>query len=134
MKIFICLFTLTFISCNQKANSNIDLKSEVKVIKNNTPLKQEISIIELPFNSNKLNYSNKDKNGYFIYDNSFIKQGFSMSSKTIGVYKNDDVDTFLVELKPNGDEHTEPIVSLFTYKKDKKVDSLIVYETIEWES
>lgn len=134
MKLFIYLITLIFISCNQKSdvNNNAIQKEEI-FLKDTISKIQEVKLLDLPFNSNTLNYSKKDKNGYFIYDNSFKKAKYSKLSRIIGKYTNDDIEVFIVELKPNGDEHVEPIVSLFSYFQNKKIDSLIVYETIEWE-
>lgn len=134
MKLFIYLITLIFISCNQKSdvNNNAIQKEEI-FLKDTISKIQEVKLLDLPFNSNTLNYSKKDKNGYFIYDNSFKKAKYSKLSRIIGKYTNDDIEVFIVEFKPNGDEHVEPIVSLFSYFQNKKIDSLIVYETIEWE-
>ncbi len=135
MKLFTYIFTLIFISCNQK----VDVKDNNKIpekeitLKDTISNKQEIKLIDLPFNSNTLNYSKKDKNGYFVYDSTFSKNDYSKSSRIIGKYNNDGIEVFIVELKPNGDEHVEPIISLFSYSENKKLDSLIVYETIEWE-
>ncbi|WP_310555887.1 hypothetical protein [Flavobacterium sp.] len=135
MKIFICLFALILISCNQKVDINNNEIQRKEIILDDTISKtlEEIKLIDLPYNSNTLNYSKKDKNGYFIYDNSFKKQNYSKLSRIIGKYKNNDIEVYIVELKPNGDEHIEPIISLFSYSENKKIDSLIVYETIDWE-
>lgn len=134
MKLFIYLFTLILLSCNQKVDINQKEISQKEIILNDTISKiQELKLLDLPFNSNTLNYSKKDKNGYYIYDSSFKKYDYSKSSRIIGKYNNEGFEIFIVELKPNGDEHIEPIISLFSYFQNKKVDSLIVYETIEWE-
>lgn len=126
------LFVLFFISCNQKSIDKLDANN-VTNKENKIFGKEEITIINLPFYSDKLNYSNKNKNGYYIYDNSFKKQEYKRLSRTIGKYSCNNINVFIVEFKPNGDEYTEPIVVLFSCYKNKKIDSLIVYETIEWE-
>lgn len=130
MKLFIYFFALIIISCNQKINSDNDTNRENKIIEKDTV---KVATINLPFKSENLNYTRKDKNGYFIYDNSFKNYGYSKKSRFVGKFIDKDVEVFLIELKPNGDEHIEPIISLFSYIKSFKKDSLIIYETINWE-
>ncbi len=141
MRLFIYLFVITLFSCNQKVNSNnvilgkSNIQNEQDKTKGNLNQETEqVKTIDLPFSSDKLNYSKKDKNGYYIYDDSFKKQKLNRLSRTIGKYSFDNnITIFLVELKPKGDEHIDPIVTLYSYFKEERIDSLVVYENIQWE-
>jgi hypothetical protein len=93
-----------------------------------------IGEIKLPFNSKQLNYSKRDKNGYYIYDKSFIKNKTGKYLRLLGKYNsNNNVEIVVMELKPKGDEHIDPIVKLYSNFNNQVVDSLTVYENIQWE-
>jgi hypothetical protein len=121
--ILILIIFLSIVSCTKK-------QKETK-----TTLQDTIKVISLPFSSELLKYDKKDKNGYFIYDESFKEDKmFNASSRIYGKYiLNSKVQMFIVERKPKDDEHNEPIVVLYSIDDNRKRDSLIIYENVEWE-
>ncbi|MCL9805313.1 hypothetical protein NAT51_07260 [Flavobacterium amniphilum] len=138
MRLLNYVFIVICFACNQKSNSSISSANEnnsnVNTLKENIASQETIiKEIKLPFSSKQLNYSKRDKNGYYMYDKSFIKNK-NWYSRAIGKYKsNGNVEIVIVEMKPNGDEHIDPIVKLYSYFKDQITDSLTVYENIQWE-
>lgn len=136
MKFLNYLFIVICFSCHQKSNSSIAVTNG-KISNTRDTLSTsntyQIKEINLPFNSKQLNYSKRDKNGYYVYDKSFIKNKNNYT-RTIGKYKSsDNVEITIVELKPNGDEHIDPIIKLYSFVKGKISDSLTVYENVYWE-
>lgn len=122
--LLIIILTCIF-SCKK---DTIEVKSKIEV--NDT-----LKTIKLPLTSEILVYDKKDKNGYFIYDKTFKKgkivSGFSRIYGKYVLKKN--LDILVIEKKPSDDEHTEPLVILYAVNNNKKIDSLTIYETIEWE-
>lgn len=107
MKLLNYLFIVICFSCHQKSNSSIAVTNEKisdtrdTLTISNTYQIREIEEIDLPFNSKQLNYSKRNKNGYYVYDKSFIKNKNNYT-RTIGKYKSsDNVEITIVELKPN---------------------------------
>lgn len=98
----------------------------------------KIKTFALPLDSKKINYSSKDKNGFFIYDKTFTKNQFSnLPSRVYGkISCNKNIDLLLIERKPTDDEHTEPIITIYSYniEKKQKIDSLNIYETLNSEA
>lgn len=139
MRLLNYLIIVICFSCNQKTNSNATATNKFNSNNidslNTTSVSQEVAIkeVKLPFDSKQLNYSNRDENGYYVYDKSFIKNKYSYL-RNLGKYKsNDNVEIVIVEIKPKGDEHIDPIVKLYSYFKGQITDSLTVYENIQWE-
>ncbi|WP_136668417.1 hypothetical protein [Flavobacterium sp. H122] len=137
MRLLNYLFVAICFSCNQKSNSSISTTNKYNngdtLISSNVSQESVIKEIKLPFDSKQLNYSKRDKNGYYIYDKSFIKNK-NRFSRAVGKYKsNENVEIVIVELKPNGDEHIDPIVKLYSYFKNQITDSLTIYENVQWE-
>lgn len=134
--IFFILFIL-FFSCKDKVThkKSIDIKEEIQEEK---LIYFNLKELTLPFNSNSLDYTNKDDYGYFIYDSTFKNnKGFHSLSRILGkVELNHTIDLLLLEKKPKGDEHTEPIITIYSISKldESKIDSLNIYETIEYEA
>lgn len=99
-------------------------------------LQESIKTVELPIDSTVFNYYNKDKNGYFIYDKTFKKNQYSNTlSRIFGKLSLDNkINLLFIERKPNDDEYTEPIVTLYSLEKNKKIDSLNIYESLNSEA
>jgi hypothetical protein len=125
--IFIIFFAL--FSC-KKENNIISAQNKNVTI-------DSVKTLILPIDSKSFVYDKKDKQGYFIYGNTFKKNKYSYSlSRIYGkIALSNDIDLVIIERKPNDDEYTEPIVTLYSYKKNttKKADSLNIYETISGE-
>ncbi|WP_210148895.1 hypothetical protein [Chryseobacterium scophthalmum] len=123
------IILLLFFSC-KKENTLLSAQ-------NFNDAKDSTKIITLPIDSIVFNYSNKDKNGYFIYDKTFKKNKYSNNlSRLYGKLSFDNkIDLLFVERKSNDDESIEPIVTLYSFEKDKKqkIDSLNIYETLKSE-
>ncbi|CAA7387186.1 hypothetical protein CHRY9393_01494 [Chryseobacterium fistulae] len=98
----------------------------------------KIKVLDLPFDSNNINYKGKDKNGFFIYDKTFQKNTFYNSlSRVFGkISFSKNIDLLLIERNSTDDEHTEPIITIYSYdiRKNKKLDSLNIYETLNSEA
>ncbi|CAA7197356.1 hypothetical protein [Chryseobacterium potabilaquae] len=98
----------------------------------------KINILNLPLDSKSINYKGKDKNGFFIYDKTFKKHIFCKSlSRVYGkIPFSQNIDLLLIERKSNDDEHTEPIITIYSYdiRKNQKLDSLNIYETLNSEA
>ena len=123
-KLLIFSILLSIFSCKK-----IDNKSLAQTQSN-------IKTLALPISSEKINYNNKDKNGFFIYDKTFDKNQYSHSlSRVYGKYSlSGNLDLVFIERKPNDDGYTEPIITLYSYNKNKKIDSLNIFETINSEA
>jgi hypothetical protein len=122
--VLVTIVLLCILSCKKNT-----LKANVEVV-------DSVKTISLPFTSELLKYNKKDKNGYFIYDKSFKhNKMFNALSRIYGKYiLNGKVKVFIVERKSNDDEHNEPLIVLYSFYDNKKMDSLIIYENVEWES
>lgn len=120
-KVITLLFLILLIGCNN--TNNIHSK------------KDNIKNLNLPLDYKILNYKKKDNSGYFIYDDSFKKNiNIYGISRILGnILLNDSLNLVFVEKKPDGDEHIEPIGILYIFKDKIKLDSLIVYENVQWE-
>lgn len=131
MKNKILVFTVFTILFSCKKENNTINAQEKSIVSDN------IKNITLPFDSKSFVYSKKDKKGYYVYDKTFKKNNYSNSlSRIYGkINLNNDIDLLFIERKPNDDEFTEPIVTLYSYnnKLNSKIDSLSIYETIEGE-
>lgn len=123
-KLLIFSILLSIFSCKK-----IDNKSLAQTQSN-------IKTLALPISSERINYNNKDKNGFFIYDKTFDKNQYSHSlSRVYGKYSlSGNLDLVFIERKPNDDGYTEPIITLYSYNKNKKIDSLNIFETINSEA
>ncbi len=120
------LITLTLFHCKNERDKITD--SNILKTKNEIENK-----LKLPFSSSDLNYKIKDKNGYYIYDEGFKKDELGRISRVKGIFSKENIKLKLIEYKPLGDENTEPIVYLYSFVSNKKVDSLKIHETVEWE-
>ncbi|NUY80849.1 hypothetical protein HUK80_08090 [Flavobacterium sp. MAH-1] len=127
MKKLLLLISAMAISCQksdppQKPEQDIQSQS------------QEKTETVLPICSDGFDYSNKDENGYFIYGNDFGKSDFGPKSARLRAsFSDGEILVSILETKPQGDEHTEPVVKLFTSIGKSVKDSLSVHETIDWE-
>lgn len=129
-KILIFSILLTIFSCKKE---NVSL-----IAKNRDIIEDSITTLKLPIDSKSLKYNHKDKNGYFIYDETFKKNKYSNSlSRVYGkIIFNKNIDLIIIERKPSDDEYKEPIITLYSYEKKikQKIDSLNLYETIKSEA
>lgn len=127
MKKLLLLISAMAVSCQksdvpQKTRQGVESQS------------QEKTETILPICSDGFDYSKKDENGYFIYGNDFRKSDFGPKSARLRAsFSDGEILVSILETKPQGDEHTEPIVKLFTSIGKIVKDSLSVYETINWE-
>lgn len=123
--LIILLYFLSLFSC----------KKENKTVPDQT--QDGIKILTLPLDSKKISYNSKDKNGFFIYDKTFKKNAFSDAlSRVYGkISFNKNVDLILIERKAFDDEHTEPVITMYSFDniKKQKIDSLDLYETMHSE-
>ncbi|WP_147473937.1 hypothetical protein [Chryseobacterium nematophagum] len=98
----------------------------------------KINVLNLPLDSKNINYKGKDKNGFFIYDKTLKKNIFCKSlSRVYGkIPFSQNIDLLLIERKSTDDEHTEPIITIYSYdiRKNRKQDSLNIYETLNSEA
>jgi|GEM_PF-4767153 len=122
-------FLVLFFSCKKE--------NVLRSAQNFIGINDSIKMITLPIDSSNFNYDNKDRNGYFIYDETFKKNKYSGSlSKLYGKFSFDNtIDLLFVERKSNDDESIEPIVTLYSFNRNKKqiIDSLNIYETLRSE-
>ncbi|RZJ69970.1 hypothetical protein [Flavobacterium sp.] len=118
---------LIAVSC-QKSDTSAKAKQTQK------PESEPKKELTFPFCSDNLDYSKKDKQGYFVYTDDFRKSGFGpKSAREFGSFSVGNVFVTFLEVKPIGDENTEPIAMLYTKVGGKLSDSLSIHETIDWE-
>ncbi len=130
MKKLLLLSILAFVGCQKQDNSQ---KTEIPQTEE-SPKQQAKPEMTFPFCSDNLDYSKKNEHGYFVYTDDFKPSPLGRdSAREFGTFTQGEVEVIGLELKPIGDEHTEPIGKLYTKLHGKVVDSLSVHETIDWE-
>lgn len=127
-RVLIITILLFIFSC-KKDNS----LAAVQINKSNN---DSIKILHIPIDSKAINYGNKNGNDIFIYDSTFKKNKYNKSlSRIYGKFVfNNDIDLIFIERKPTDDEHVEPIITMYSYNKKYKIDSLDIYETVNSEA